>query len=120
MNRLAYPTDLTDVQWSLIEPLLPVAKPGGRPRTVNLREVVNGINYLSRSGCAGRLLPHDLPPWGRYIGIIGSGGGMGRGSDCMTRCAGKSGNRLVGRPRRVPRSLTVRRSRRLKKGGSGI
>lgn len=64
MNRLAYPTDLTDAQWSLIEPLLPVAKPGGRPRTVNLREVVNGMNYLSRSGCAWRLLPHDLPPWG--------------------------------------------------------
>lgn len=64
MNRLAYPTDLTDAQWSLIELLLPVAKPGGRPRTVNLREVVNGMNYLSRSGCAWRLLPHDLPPWG--------------------------------------------------------
>lgn len=64
MNRLAYPSDLTDAQWSLLEPLLPVAKPGGRPRTVNLREVVNGINYLSRSGCAWRLLPHDLPPWG--------------------------------------------------------
>ena len=64
MNRLAYPTNLTDAQWSLLEPLLPVAKPGGRPRTVNLREVVNGINYLSRSGCAWRLLPHDLPPWG--------------------------------------------------------
>ena len=64
MNRPTYPSDLTDAQWSLIEPLLPAAKFGGRPRTVNLREIVNGINYLSRSGCAWRLLPHDLPPWG--------------------------------------------------------
>jgi putative transposase len=68
MNRLAYPSDLTEAQWSLIEPLLPAAKPGGRPRTVNLREVINGINYLSRSGCAWRLLPPDLPPWGTVHG----------------------------------------------------
>ena len=68
MNRLAYPSDLTEAQWSLIEPLFPVAKAGGRPRTVNLREVVNGINYLSRRGCAWRLLPPDLPPWGTVPG----------------------------------------------------
>lgn len=68
MNRLAYPTDLTDAQWSLLEPLLPVANPGGRPRTVNLREGVNGINYLSRRGGAWRLLPPDLPPWGTVHG----------------------------------------------------
>ena len=68
MNRLAYPSDLTEAQWSLIEPLLPVAKAGGRPRTVSLREVVNDINYLSRRGCAWRLLPPDLPPWGTVPG----------------------------------------------------
>jgi putative transposase len=68
MNRLAYPSDLTEAQWSLIESLLPAAKSGGRPRTVNLREVVNGIHYLSRRGCAWRLLPPDLPPWGTVHG----------------------------------------------------
>ncbi len=63
-NRQPYPTDLTDAQWQLLEPLIPPAKPGGRPRTVNLREVVNGINYVLRTGCAWRFVPHDLPPWG--------------------------------------------------------
>jgi putative transposase len=64
MNRKPYPTDLTDEQWQLIEPLFPPPKRGGRPRTVELREVVNALFYLLRSGCAWRLLPHDFPPWG--------------------------------------------------------
>ena len=63
-NRKSYPTDLTDRQWTLLEPLLPPPKPGGRPRTVNLREVINAILYLLRSGCSWRMLPHDFPPWG--------------------------------------------------------
>jgi len=64
MARLAYPTDLTDAQWALLAPLLPPPQPGGRPRTVNLREILNAIFYLLRAGCAWRLLPHDFPPWG--------------------------------------------------------
>ena len=64
MTRKAYPTDLTDEQWVLLEPLLPAARPGGRPRSADLREVVNGLLYLLRSGCAWRLLPHEFPPWG--------------------------------------------------------
>jgi putative transposase len=63
MNRKPYPSDLTDAQWQLIEPLLPAAKPGGRPRKTNLRDVVNAIFYLTREGCTWRALPHDLPPW---------------------------------------------------------
>ena len=59
-----YPSDLTNEQWQIIAPLLPLAKPGGRPRTVDLREVINGIFYLNRSGCAWRMLPHEFPPWG--------------------------------------------------------
>ena len=49
MSRKSYPSDLTDEQWEILGPLLPPAKPGGRPRTVDLREVVNGILYLLRS-----------------------------------------------------------------------
>ena len=64
MSRQAYPSDVTDEQWKLIESLIPPAKSGGRKRTVNMREVFNGILYLLRSGCAWRLLPHDFPPWG--------------------------------------------------------
>jgi putative transposase len=64
MARQPYPTDLTDVQWARIAPLLPPTLPGGRPRSVDLREVLNAILYLTRAGCSWRLLPHDLPPWG--------------------------------------------------------
>jgi putative transposase len=63
METQTYPSDLTDGQWRLIEPLLPKAKPGGRPRSTDLRQVVNGILYLVRAGCSWRMLPHDFGPW---------------------------------------------------------
>ena len=63
MTRKRYSSDLSDAQWALLAPLLLAAKPGGRPRRVDLREVVQGILYVLRSGCAWRLVPHDLPPW---------------------------------------------------------
>jgi len=61
---MSYPSDLTDRQWSIIEPLIPPAEPGGRPREVDMREVINGILYLNRTGCSWRMLPHEFPPWG--------------------------------------------------------
>lgn len=64
MKRKRYPSDLTDDQWNELAPLLPEAKPGGRPRSADLREVMNGILYVLRSGCPWRMIPHDLPPWG--------------------------------------------------------
>lgn len=64
MARMLYPSDLTDAQWRLIAPLIPPPLPGGRPRTVALREVINAILYLVRTGCSWRQLPHDFPPWG--------------------------------------------------------
>jgi putative transposase len=63
MERKPYPSDVTDEQWDLIEPMIPPAKPGGRPRTTDVREVINGILYLNRNGGSWRSLPHDLPPW---------------------------------------------------------
>ena len=60
--RKAYPSDLTDEQWALLEPLIPPAKPGGAPRTVDLREVLNALFYQNRSGCQWDMLPHDLLP----------------------------------------------------------
>ena len=62
-QRRWYPTDLTDREWALLAPLLPAAKPGGRPRSPDLREVLNALRYWLRSGEAWRLLPHDFPPW---------------------------------------------------------
>ena len=63
MKRKRYPSDLTNDQWNELAPLLPGAKPGGRPRTVEVREVINGVLYVLRSGCSWRMMPHDLPPW---------------------------------------------------------
>jgi putative transposase len=61
MRTQTYPSDLTDAQWALIEPHLPGSS-GGRPRTTDLRDVVNAIFYLSRTGCQWRYLPKDFPP----------------------------------------------------------
>jgi len=59
----AYPSDLTDVEWETLEPLIPAAKPGGRPEEWPKREIVNAILYILRSGCPWRMLPHDFPPY---------------------------------------------------------
>ena len=63
MQRLSYPTDLTDTEWAIIEPLIPPARAGGRPRSADMREVLNAIFYVVRGGIPWRMLPHDLPPW---------------------------------------------------------
>ena len=60
--RKAYPSDLTDEQWAVLEPLIPPAKAGGRPREVDMREVVNTLFYQNRVGCQWDMLPHDLVP----------------------------------------------------------
>lgn len=59
--RKSYPSDLTDEQWELIEIVIPAAKSGGRPRGVCMREVINAMLYINRSGCQWDMLPHDLP-----------------------------------------------------------
>ncbi|MNL11047.1 hypothetical protein D3C87_1318670 [compost metagenome] len=59
----AYPSDLTDAEWEILEPLVPAAKPGGRPEEWPKREIVNAILYVLRSGCPWRMLPHDFPPY---------------------------------------------------------
>src|SRR3954464_9518848 len=66
MKRKAYPSDVTDQQWALIEPLLPPERrrrQRGRRRAVELREVANALFYHAREGCSWRALPHDFPPW---------------------------------------------------------
>lgn len=56
--------DLTDAEWAVLAPLIPPARPGGRPRSVCVREVMNAILYRERTGCSWRSLPEHLPPWG--------------------------------------------------------
>ena len=61
-KELRYPSDLSDREWTLVEPLIPPAKRGGRKRSVNVREVLNGIFYVLSTGCQWKALPKDLPP----------------------------------------------------------
>ena len=62
-TRSGYDTDLTDAEWGLLAPLIPDAKPGGRPEKYSKRDIINGIRYVARTGCAWRLLPNDFPAW---------------------------------------------------------
>jgi putative transposase len=62
-SRRPYATDLSDEEWWILKPLIPEAKPGGRPRAHETRELVDAIFYAVRGGCAWRLLPHEFPPW---------------------------------------------------------
>src|ERR1700716_1461579 len=61
-SKLRYPSDLTDDEWGLVEPLIPPGKTGGGKRTVIMREVVNGLMYILSTGCQWRAIPKDLPP----------------------------------------------------------
>lgn len=70
MDRKSYPTDLTGAEWKILEPLIPAPKPGGRPRETDVRDVLNALFYVLRTGCAWRLLPHDFPPWQTVYGYF--------------------------------------------------
>jgi transposase len=63
MKRMIYLSDLTDEEWILLSDLMPIAKSSGRPRTHEVREILNAIFYVLRAGCSWRLLPHDFPNW---------------------------------------------------------
>jgi putative transposase len=63
MSTQLYPTDLTDSQWEIIQPLIPLAKSGGRPRTLDMRLVINGVLYVTVGGIQWRMLPKEYPKW---------------------------------------------------------
>jgi transposase len=70
-SKLRYPSDLTDEEWALIAPEIPPAKRGGGKRSVDMREVVNGLMYVLSTGCQWRALPKDLPPRSTVNGYFG-------------------------------------------------
>ena len=70
MKRKSYPSDLTEGEWTVLEPLIPPAKPGGHPRTTDMQEVINAILYLDRTGWKFRALPHEFPPWSTVWGYF--------------------------------------------------
>lgn len=69
-DGLRYPSDLTDAEWALVEPLIPPAKRGGRRREVDVREVLNGLLYVLSTGCQWRAVPKDLPPKSTLFGYF--------------------------------------------------
>jgi putative transposase len=62
-ERKPYPSDMSDEEWALLAPLMPPPLPGGKPQSIDRREVVNAIFYVLRNGCGWRALPHDFPNW---------------------------------------------------------
>jgi len=69
-SKLRYPSDLTDAEWGFIRPLIPPAKRGGGKRTVNIREVINGLMYVLSTGCQWRAIPKDFPPKSTVYGYF--------------------------------------------------
>jgi putative transposase len=70
MSGKVYPSDMSEAQWKIIHPLIPPAKPGGRPRQADMREIVNGILYVVRGGCSWRMLPREYGPWQTVYGYF--------------------------------------------------
>jgi putative transposase len=86
MSTKRYPTDTTDAQWEILSCLFPPQKGRGRPRTVDLRRIIDGIFYVSRSGGQWRMLPHDFPPWETvyyYFDKWKKDGTLARIHDCL-------------------------------------
>jgi transposase len=94
-DHLRYPSDLTDEEWSEIAPMLPPARHGGRKRSVDLREVANGLLYVLSTGCQWRALPKDLPPRSTvfdYFGLWRSDGTLERiHHELYVRCREQAG-----------------------------
>jgi transposase len=116
-SRLRYPSDLTDEEWALVEPQIASAKRGGNKRTVDVREVVNGLMYVLSSGCQWRAIPKDLPPRSTvhgYFDLWTWDGTLDRIHHTLyVQCR----ELPTENPARVQPSSTVKASRAQKKGG---
>src|SRR3954453_6431920 len=97
---LRYESDLTDAEWALVAPLIRPGKRGGRPRTVNVREVLNAIFYVLWTGCQWKALPRDLPPRSTAGSNSPWGRGMEHWSASTTRSMRKSGKKRAAKQAR--------------------
>jgi transposase len=115
-SQLPYPSDLTDEEWAHVEPLIPPAKRGGNKRTVNLREVVNGLMYVLSTGCQWRAIPKDLPPRSTVRDYFDLWSGTERSIASMTRFTSSAASNRSARQARLLRLSIARASRARKKG----
>ena len=110
-SKLRYPSDLTDDEWGLVEPLIPPGKTGGGKRTVIMREVVNGLMYILSTGCQWRAIPKDLPPKSSvydYFDLWTYDGTLERIHYALTRSMSSVANKRSGKPVQPPLSSTAR------------
>ena len=115
-DKLRYPSDLTDEEWSLVEPLIPPAKRGGRKREVVVREVVNGVMYVLSTGCQWRYIPKDLPPRSTVHDYLTAGTMMARSRGSITRYMCNAARRWAGGQ---PDCLRDRQPERQERGKRG-
>ena len=103
MPTTSYPSDRTSQQWAILSPLVPPAKFGGRPRTANMRQVVNAIWYILRSGCQWRMLPREYPRLYDRLDVLPRlARSSATGSGCIRHC-GSAAERAWGESQlRVP------------------
>lgn len=69
-DRLRFPSDLTDREWAIVAPLTPPSRPGGRPRTMQMRDVMEAILFIASNDCAWHMLPGDFPPFSTVRGYF--------------------------------------------------
>src|SRR6478672_2454029 len=105
-SKLRYPSDLTDAEWGLVEPLIPPGKTGGGKRTVNIREVVNSLMYILSTGCQWRAIPKDLPPKSSVYDYCGPM--TAHWNEFTTRFTSSVAIESSGKPVRPPPSSTAR------------
>jgi hypothetical protein len=108
---LRYPSDLTDAEWELVAPLIAPARRGGRPRKVDVREVLNAIFYVLNTGCQWNALPSDLPPRRRRGTTWTFGSGTARSTASITSSMSDAASRRAGKPARPRPSSTPRAPR---------
>lgn len=112
MRRRRYPSDTTTAEWALIEPLLPTAAcettRGGRPEKHPRREIVDAIRYVVDTGCKGRALPRDYPPWRTVWGFMARWAVAGIVGRSATSSAAASARAWARHPKQSPRSSTLR------------
>jgi transposase len=125
-SRLRYPSDVTDQEWALVEPLIPPAKRGGNRRHVVVREVINGLMYILRTGCQWRAIPKDLPPRSTlydYFDQWSWDGTLDRVHDalyaqCRTAASREASPTAARYPRLIRRATTRARRSRARSGTS--
>src|SRR5271165_6292816 len=105
-SKLRYPSDLTDAEWALVGPLILPAKRGGNRRTVDIREVVNGVMYILSAGCQWRAIPKDLPPRSTLRSAAGTT--MAHWIGCIMCSTSSAGNWPTATPARPQRLSTAR------------